>query len=57
MLREVTERGAVDDGRDHLGGGGRATQVGVVVANGDRGNLGVDIKEDVAVEIGNAAVL
>lgn len=38
---EVAQRRSVDDGVDHLGSGCGLGQRGVVVANGDGGNLGV----------------
>lgn len=56
MLREITEGWAVDDGRGHLGRGGCELEEGIVVADGDRGNLGIDIEKDVAVKIGDAGV-
>ena len=56
VLGEVAERRAVDDGRGHFGGSGCELQAGVVVAHGDRGNLGVDVEEDVAVKVGNTTM-
>lgn len=55
MLREVAQCRAVDDGRDHLRRGSCELEGRVVVADRDGGNLRVDIEEDVAVKIGNAA--
>jgi hypothetical protein len=42
---EVTQCRAVDQGGDHLGRLGHLLEVGVVVANGDGGNLGVAMYE------------
>ena len=39
MRGEVAQRGAVDQGRGHFGGGGGVHEGGVVVADGDGGNL------------------
>ncbi|KZL84320.1 hypothetical protein CI238_13243, partial [Colletotrichum incanum] len=55
--RKVAERGAVDDGVDHLGGLGHLGEGGVVVAQGDGGDLGVDVKQDVAVGVDNVVAL
>jgi hypothetical protein len=37
---EVAQRGTVDDGVDHGGRGGDLGKFGVIVSDGDRGNLG-----------------
>lgn len=48
---EVTERRTVDQGGDHLGRLRSLLQVWVIVTDGDRGDLGVDIEEGVAIKI------
>ena len=53
VLGEVAQSGPVDDGAGHFGGGGGEHERGVAVADGDGGDLGVDVQEDVAVEISN----
>lgn len=54
LAGEVTDGRSVDEGRDHLGGLGSLDEGGVVVANGDGGNLSVDIEVLVAVNIDDA---
>lgn len=51
---EVANGRSVDESGDHLGGLGSLDEGAVVVANGDGGNLSVDIEELVAVDINNA---
>jgi hypothetical protein len=50
---EVAHGGTVDQGRHHLRAHGRLKEGRVAVANRDRGDLGVDVEQDVAVEVGD----
>jgi len=54
---EVAHGRSVDEGRGHLRGLGSLDQGLVVVANGDGGDLGVDIEVLVAVNIDNVVVV
>ena len=51
--REVTHGRTVDQGRSHLGAHGRLKEGRVAVANGDRGDLGVDVEQDITIQVGN----
>jgi hypothetical protein len=51
--RKVAHGGTVDQCRGHLGAHGGLEQGGVAVTNGDRGDLGVDVQQDIAVKVGD----
>ena len=53
---EVANGGSVDESGDHLGGLGGLDESVVVVANGDGGDLSVDIEVLVAVNVDDAAM-
>lgn len=53
MLREITEGGTIDEGADHFGRGRCRHKGRVVVTQRDGSNLGVDVEQEIAVEIGN----
>jgi len=56
-LREVAERRPIDQAADHFRGGGSKKQTGIIVSHWNRSNLGVDVKQDVAVEVGNVVAI
>jgi len=51
--REVTHGRAVDQSRNHLRAHGRLKEGRVAVSDWDRGDLGVDVEQDVAVKVGD----